>query len=64
MKTLDLTDPKVMTVKKGGKTQMWLFSNALKNSSTSAEWRDQEVQFVKTIWALSLTTSKIRGNER
>ena len=37
MATFDLTDPKVMTVRRGGTTQVLLFSDALKNSSNSAD---------------------------
>ena len=55
MAMFDPTDPKVMTVKKGGTTQMLLFSDALKNSSHSTEWRKHEVRFGKTIEALALT---------
>ena len=47
-----------MTVKKGGTTQVLMFSDALKNSSYSAEWRKHEVRFGKTIEALALTASK------
>ena len=58
MATFDVTDPKVITVKKGQTTQVLLFLDALKNSSNSAEWRDHEVRFAKIIAALSLTTLK------
>ena len=59
MATFDLTDPKEMTVKKGGTTQVLLFSDALKNSSNSAEWREHEVRFAKTIEAIAPITSKL-----
>ena len=58
MATFDLTDPKVMTVKKGGTTQVLSFSDALKNSSTAAEWREHEVRFAKTIEAIAQISSK------
>ena len=58
MATFDFTDPKVMTVKKGGTTQVLLFSNALKNSSNAAEWREHEVRFAKTIEAIAQISSK------
>ena len=57
MATFDLTEPKVMTVKKGGTTQVLLFSDALKNSSNSAEWREHEVRFAKIIEAIAQTIS-------
>ena len=47
-----------MTVKKGGTTQVLSFSNALKNSSNAAEWREHEVRFAKTIEAIAQTSSK------
>ena len=47
-----------MTVKKGGTTQVLLFSNALKHSSNAAEWREHEVRFAKTIEAIAQTSSK------
>ena len=59
MAIFDLTDPKVMTVKKGGTTQVLLFSDALKNTSSSAEWREHEVRFAKTIEAIAPITSKL-----
>ena len=58
MATFDFTDPKVMTVKKGGTTQVLLFSKALKNSSNAAEWREHEVRFAKTIEAIAQISSK------
>ena len=58
MATFDPTDHKVMTVKKGGTTQVLLFSDALKNLSYSVEWRKHEVRFGKTIKALALAASK------
>ena len=58
MVTLDLNDPKVMTVKKGGTTQVLLFSDALKNSPKSAEWREHKLRFAKTIEAISPITSR------
>ena len=45
-------------MKKGGTTQMLLFSDALKNSSTAAEWREHEVRFAKTIEAIAQISSK------
>ena len=48
-----LTDPKVMTVKKGGTTQVLLFSDSLKNSANAAEWRE-----LKTIEAIATISSK------
>ena len=56
--TFDLTDPKVMTVKKAGTTQVMLFSDALKNSSTAADRREHEVRFAKTIKAIAQIPSK------
>ena len=47
-----------MTVKKGGTTQVLLFSDALKNSSTAAEWREHEVRVAKTIEAIAQISSK------
>ena len=47
-----------MTVKKGGTKQVLLFSDALKNSSTAAEWREHEVRFAKTIEAIAQISSK------
>ena len=47
-----------MTVKKGGTTQVLLFSDALKNSSTAAEWREHEVRFAKTFVAIAQISSK------
>ena len=58
MAIFDPTGHKVMTVKKGGTTKVWLFSDALKNSSYSAQGRKHEVWFGKTIEALALTASK------
>ena len=45
-------------MKKGGTTQVLLFSDALKNSSTAAEWREHEVRFAKTIEAIAQISSK------
>ena len=59
MATFDLTDRKVMTVKKGGTTQVLLFSDALKNSSNYADWREHEVRFAKTVEAIAAITSKL-----
>ena len=58
MATFDLTDPKVMTVKKSRTTQVLLLSDALKNSSNSVEWTEHEVRFGKTIEAIAQTISK------
>ena len=58
MATFDLIDPKVMTVKKSGTTQVLLFSDALKNSSNAADWREHELQFAKTIEAKAPISSK------
>ena len=59
MATFDLTDPKVMTVKKGGTTQVLLFSDALKNSSNSAEWKEHELRSAKAIEAIAPIFSKL-----
>ena len=58
MATFDLTDPKVMTVKKGGTTQVLLFSDALKNSANAAEWREHKLRIAKTIEAIAQISSK------
>ena len=68
MATFDLTDPKVMTMKKGGTTQVLLFLDALKNSSTSTECREHEVRFAKIIEVIAQVTSKFeelktKGND-
>ena len=47
-----------MTVTKSETIQAIMFSDALKNSSNSAEGRKYEVQFGKPIEALALTTKK------
>ena len=47
-----------MTVKKGGTTQVLLFSDALKNSSNSTEMREYELRIAKTIEAKAPITSK------
>ena len=38
-----------MTVNEGGTTQVWLFFDALKNSSNFTEWGENELGFAKTI---------------
>ena len=58
MATFDPTGHKVMTVKKGGTTQVLLVSDALKNSPYSAEWRKHELRFGKTIDAPAETAWK------
>ena len=58
MATFDLTDTKVMTVKKGGTTQVLLFSDALKNSANATEWREHELRIVTTIEAIAQVSSK------
>ena len=58
MATFDLIDPKVMTVKNGGTTQVLLFSDALKNSANAAEWREHELRIAKTIEAIAQISSK------
>ena len=58
MATCDLTDPKEMTVKKGGTTQVLLFSDALKNSANAAEWREHELRIAETIEAIAPISSK------
>ena len=47
-----------MTVKKGGTTQVLLFSDALKNSTNAAEWREHELRIAKTIEAIAPISSK------
>ena len=47
-----------MIVKEGGTTQVLLFSDVLKNSSNSAEWREHEVRSAETIEATAQTISK------
>ena len=47
-----------MTVRKGGTTQVLLFSDALKNSANAAEWREHELRTAKTIEAIAQISSK------
>ena len=56
--SFDVTDSKVMTVKKGGTTQVLLISDALKISSNAAEWREHDLRFAKTIEAIAPISSK------
>ena len=54
----------MIAVKKGGTTQVLLFSDALKNSSDSADWKGHEVRFAIIIEALAPITprnSKLQG---
>ena len=53
------TDNKLLTLKKGGTTQVLLFSAALKSSPSSNKWTQHEVvRFAKQITAVAEVTSK------